>query len=235
MQAYEEKKDKGLLPVQFREGRATWRDFDSLLPDAGGRASLTLQNALRLMKASVPGVPRALLVLGLKYEPPNANVSFWRMERFALPEALREDRFVREEIRKLLIAAKEAESSLWSASQSFARDLIGRGEHKPDKKAVAAFVKQMPISPWYWSALEARFNDALREFTTASDFDDIRGRWLTSVRETLGAAWAQHSVTVSTGDAWAIRALARADGLIRRKLKELDQEIALLQPRAEGA
>ena len=37
------------------------------------------------------------------------------------------------------------------------------------------------------------------------------------------------------GDAWAIRALVKAEGPVRRKLKELNDEIAKLEPQKEVA
>jgi CRISPR system Cascade subunit CasA len=37
------------------------------------------------------------------------------------------------------------------------------------------------------------------------------------------------------GDAWAIRALVKAEGPVRRKLRELKDEIMKLEPQKEGA
>ncbi|MCZ7626724.1 MAG: hypothetical protein M5R38_13935 [Candidatus Methylomirabilis sp.] len=50
---------------------------------------------------------------------------------------------------------------------------------------------------------------------------------------TLKKAWGQHRASVSMGDAWAIRALVKAEGPVLRKLKELNDEIAKLEPRKE--
>ena len=40
----------------------------------------------------------------------------------------------------------------------------------------------------------------------------------------------QHSASVSTGDAWAIRALVKAEGRVLRKIKELQDEIVKREP-----
>ena len=73
---------------------------------------------------------------------------------------------------------------------------------------------------------------AQRNLTTS---DDIRCQWVKSVRNTLTAVWDQHRASVSTGDAWAIRALVKAEGPVRRKLNELNNEILKLEPQTEGA
>jgi CRISPR system Cascade subunit CasA len=180
-------------------------------------------------------MPESIMVLGLKYKPPNANVDFWRMERFALPEALVGDRFIRTEIRQLLTIAEETQKSLWAACSSFARDSLSRGSRKPSADDIKRFVRQMPIIASYWSTLESRFHEILQKYSLDQDFEDIRCQWLKSVRKTLQEAWEQHRITACIGDVWAIRALVKAEGLVRRKVQELDDEILKLEPKKEGA
>ena len=236
MQAYKPDKTRGKLLVQFKEDRGTWRDFDSLLPDnADLVAPQTVQHALRLAGQKVDSMPRSVLVLGLKYKPPNANVDFWRMERFTLPEALAGDRFIRTEIRQLLDDAEKTQESLWKACRSFARDLLSRGDRNPATKDIKEFVKQMPGNSWYWSTLESYFHQILREYTLERDSEDIRHQWLTFVRDALKSAWEQHRVSISTGDVWSIRALVKSEGPIRAKLNELNDEIRKLEPQEKNA
>ena len=233
MQPYKTDRTHGKLPVQFRGDRGTWRDFDSLLPDDTDLAPLTIQNALRLSGKKIDLMPKSVLVLGLRYDPPNANVDFWRMERFALPDALAGEHSVRVEIKKLLTEAEDAQKSLWTACSSFARDLLSRGDRKPDDKDIKGFVKQISANSWYWSILESRFHEILREYTLERDSEDIRCQWLKSVRDTLATAWDKHRASVSMGDAWAIRALVKAEGPVLRKRKELNDEIFKLEPQKE--
>ncbi|SPJ14071.1 CRISPR-associated protein, Cse1 family [Syntrophobacter sp. SbD2] len=235
MQSYKVHKAKGKLPVQFKEERGTWRDFDSLLPDNTELAPLTVQNAIRLAGRDMISMPGSVLVLGLRYDPPSANVSFWRMERFVLPKALAGESQIRREIKQLLTDAEDVQKSLGAACSSFARDLLSRGNRKIHGEDIRGFVKQMPVSSWYWSALESRFHEILREYNIDRDSEDIRCQWLVSVRNTLRAAWEQHRASVSTGDAWAIRALVKAEGQVWRKLEELNDEIMKLEPQKEGA
>lgn len=234
MQPYKADRTYGKLPVQFREDRGTWRDFNSLLPDDTGIAPLTIQNALRLAGRKAEVLPNSVLVLGLRYTPPNANVDFWRMERFVLPAALAAERIVRTEVEQLLTAAEEAQKALWAACSSFARNVLSRGDRPPDKKDIKTFVQQMPVNSWYWSVLEARFHEMLAAYTPERDPDDIHCQWLKSVRNALAQAWERHRASVSMGDAWAIRALVKAEGAIRVKLRELDEDIAELTPVMEG-
>ena len=218
---------RGKLPIQFRD-RGLWRDFDSLLPDDSDLAPRVIEHAARLTRSKRERFPESVMVLGQANN--KAKIEYWRMERFALPEALAVRFSVRTEIRQLLQDAEEAQKSLWAACRSFARDLLSRGDREPAAEDIKGFIKQMPVIAWYWSTLESRFHEILREYTLDRDPEDIRCHWLKSVRETLSKAWEQHSASVSTGDAWAIRALVKAEGPVLRKLKELNDEIVKLEP-----
>jgi len=178
-------------------------------------------------------MPDSIFVLGLRYEPPSANVDFWRMENYTLPEALAGDRFIRTEIRQFLKDAEDTQKSLWLACRSYARDLLSRGDREPVGKDITGFVEQMPVNSWYWSTLEICFHEMLREYTLNRDPDDIRCQWLKSVRNTLRTAWEHHRASVSMGDTWAIRAFVKAEGPVRSKLKELKEEIMKLEPEKE--
>lgn len=232
MHGYRIDDNRGKLPIQFRD-RGFWRDFDSLLPDESRLAPQVIEHATRLTQSNRDRFPRSVMVLGQANN--KAKIEYWRMERFALPESLAGDHFIRTEIRQLLTDAEDTQKSLWMACKSFARDLLSRGERDPFGKEISRFVEQMSVNPWYWSALESCFHEVLREYTLDRDPDDIRCQWLKSVRDVLLAAWEQHSASVSTGDAWAIRALVKAEGPVRRKLRELNDEIIKFEPQKEVA
>lgn len=234
MHPYRIDEKKGPLPIQFRTDKGTWRDYDSLLPGDDDSAPKTIQHALRLAGNSVEKLPASILVLGLRYDPPNANLDFWRMERFVLPKALAGDHSIRFHIKQLLTDAEDTQKSLWLACNAFARDMISRGDRDPDKSDVKKFIGQMTPILWYWSFLEQRFHEILREYTLESDFEDIRWMWMKYVRTALETAWEQHSASVSTGDAWAIRALVKAETHVNKKLKELSGEIKKLEPKKEA-
>ncbi len=235
MQPYKVDKEHGKLPVQFRTDRGTWRDFDSLLPDETGLVPQTIQHALRLAGQNQAALPKAVFVLGLRYTPPSANVDFWRMEQFILPVGMGTDKTIRHDIKTLLIWAEESQKALWIASKNYARDVLSRGNRLPDKKDIQSVVQQIPIHSWYWAVMEARFHEMLQEYKLNRDPDEILCQWLKLVRDAVAQSWEQHRMSVSTGDAWAIRALVKAESPVRAKLKELDEEILKLTPTMEGA
>ena len=225
MLAYTTDKEKGRLTLRFRKNRGVWRDFDSLLPGAGGEAPLTIQHSIRLSGRDPRLLPKSILTLGLRYTPPNANVDFWRMEGFEFPSALVGTKEIREDIRQLLQVAEDSQQALWRACKSFARDLLSRGERDPDGKDISRFVEQMPVSAAYWSTLEAAFHDVLRHYTADSDPDAIRHGWLKTVRAALRDAWRKHAASVATSNAWAIRALVRAEAHVNKQVGALNKEI----------
>lgn len=230
MLAYRIDEKKGKLPIQFRE-RGLWRNFDSLLPDESKLAPKVIEHAAALARSNRARYPRSIMVLGQANN--KAKIKYWRMERFALPEALAGNRFIRTDIRQVLTDAEDAQRSLWRACRSYARNLLSRGDRSPASKDISAFVEQMPVNSWYWSTLEARFHEILEAYTLDRDPDDIRCQWLKNVQDTLRTAWQKHRASVSSGDAWAIRALVRAEGSVARKVKELSDEIRKYEPQEE--
>ncbi|MFH1980368.1 MAG: type I-E CRISPR-associated protein Cse1/CasA [Pseudomonadota bacterium] len=234
MQPHREDRDNGLLPIQFKLNRGTWRDFDSLLPGENTLAPATVQNAFRLAGKRAKELPKSVLVLGLKYAPPNANVDFWRMESFALPTALAGDRFIRSDIKRILEDAEETHNALWAACRAYARNILSQGDRKPEKKDIQGFLDQMPVSAWYWSTLESRFHEILQDYTIDRNPDDIRWEWLKHVRDTLRDAWGKLSESVPMGDAWTIRALVKAETTVRKQLATLSEVIAEIEPEREA-
>lgn len=232
MVAYRIDEKKGRLPVIFRE-RGVWRDFDSLLPDTKGDAPQAVVNSVALGRACPARFPRAVMVAGQAND--KAKIEYWRIERFHLPQALHGDRFVRKELRDLLAESEDVERALWLACSTYARGLLSRGARQPEARDVRAFVSQMPALGAYWSRLEARFHVILHDYTEQEDPDDIRRRWLLDVRSALVAAWNVIAASVDGGDAWAIRALARAERHLAPRLAELARTIEVLQPEKEPA
>lgn len=238
MLGYRIDEKNGKLPIQFRE-RGLWRDFDSLLPDDAKLAPEVIEHATALTRFDRARFPRSIMVLGQSNS--KAKIDFWRMERYVLPERLTNDVNARAEIRQLLNDADKTDSSLETALRDWAKSMITKGDRdlQPDKwakgkwipgdvsKAIGKMSPDAPPAPAliYWSTLEAAFHDVLRGYMTDAEPDDIRLSWLKKVRSALRDAWMQHAASVSTGDAWAIRALVRAENAIGKQLKELNEEI----------
>ena len=151
------------------------------------------------------------------------------MERFVLPGALAGNQATREDIRRLLKKAEDAQQSIWEASKSFARDLLTHGDRRVEWGDVKKSMEQVACISLYWSSLEPRFHQVLRNYTLECDSDEIEREWLVAVRDALRGAWVQHRASVALGDAWAIRALVRAEVHVDKKLKELNGLISNLK------
>ena len=231
MLAYRIDEKSGKLPIQFRD-RGLWRDFHSLLPDSAGLAPQVIEHAKKLSQSNQKRFPRSLMVLGQSNN--KAKIEYWRMERFALPAALAGDRHIRDEIHQLLTKAEEVHRYLLNACRSFARNILSRGDRKPDGKDITGFVEQMMVSSWYWSTLETHFHEILEEYSIEGDFEIILYKWLRFLQRDLETAWVQHSASVSMGDAWVIRALVKAEKTVQDKLTELNAEILLLKQEKES-
>ncbi|MDA8431300.1 MAG: type I-E CRISPR-associated protein Cse1/CasA [Geobacteraceae bacterium] len=240
MHPYEIKKTLGKLPIRFKKDRGVWRDFDSLLPDNSELAPLTIQNALKLAGNKADCLPKSVLVLGLRYEPPSANVDFWRMECCTIPIALSGDKNFRTTIRTYLDLAEDGAESLRSSLWKYHRHLLNRNEQKreddlskEERAQISKMVYAVGTLQNYWGTMEIRFHEILRECTLDRDSEDVRCQWLKSVRDSLQSSWEQHSSSVSMGDAWAIRALVKAREPVQNKLTELNAEILQLKPEKE--
>lgn len=223
MQAYESGKAYGKRPLQFRDDRGTWRDLDSLFPDGSQLAPGVIAHAIALTRSNPDRFPRSVMILGQANN--QAKIEFWRMERFVLPSALAGDKDIRSDIRRLLEVAESTQTALWLACKSYARHLLSRGDRKPEGKDIRGFVSQMPSIPRYWSTLEGKFRALLQSYTLEKKADEIQLEWLQEVRTAIRDSWEQHRLSVSMGDAWAIRALVKAEGPVSKKVKELDASI----------
>lgn len=237
MLCYVESKEHGFLPQKFQDAKEFWRDFDSLLPGGTNKIPLVLDNAISLCRTTRDRWPVGILVCGQKTKSGQAKIAYWRMERFALPGTLASDRNMNTEIGRLLTEATEAEITLARALRTAAKLSIAKGDRElqADKWSagkwvpgdVSKFIGKSnsetvpPVLANYWSTIEPRFHEILRDYTINPDSEAIRCQWLKHVRSALRCAWEQHCASVSVGDAWAIRALVKAEGPVSRKLKEL--------------
>lgn len=251
MLCYAENKEQGFLPQKFQDTKDFWRDFDSLLPGGTNKIPLVLENAISLCRTTQDRWPVGILVCGQKTKSGQAKIAYWRMERFALPEALASDRNIKTEIERLLTEATKAESALARALMTAAILSIAKGgrELQADKWRagkwvpgdVSKFIGKSdfetvpPVLANYWSTIEPRFHEILRDYTINPDSEAIRCQWLKHVRSALRYAWDQHRASVSMGDAWTIRGLVKAEGAVQNKLKELNEEILKLEPQKESA
>lgn len=231
MLAYRIDENRGILPRQFTD-RGLWRDFDSLLPDEKGLCPQVINHSIELTRRSRDRFPRSMLILGQSNN--KAKIEYWRLERYVLPEAVLGDISIRSTVHRFLQLASEVQKVIYAASRQFARDRLSRGERVPAGKDISSFVTQLPGTPSFWSTLESRFQEILHAYTFDADPDVIEYQWLKFVRTALKDAWELQRNSLSSGDAWTLRALAKSEAPVCRKLGELDDQIKKYQAHQLG-
>jgi len=239
------KKDEGVeikekkRVVVHLEDKGIWRDFDSLLPDDNHLAPKVVEHTVVLTRNILDRFPKGILVMGQRYYPPRPNIAFWRNEFFILPSALAGDKYIRGDIHSFLDEAEKTREELNKACREMGRVILTHGDRdlEPDKwKAgkfipgdITKYVNNVGAIPYYWSILEVKFHEVLRDYTLECNPDDIHHDWLVSVRNALQEAWSLHEQSISGGDTWAIRALVKAGRIIGIKIKELNESIQQLK------
>ncbi|MEW5895662.1 MAG: type I-E CRISPR-associated protein Cse1/CasA, partial [Candidatus Omnitrophota bacterium] len=187
--------------------------------------------AVSLARNTKNKFPQTVLVLGQANN--KAKIKFWRMESFVFPQALAENKSIRSDIRAYLELARTGNRGLWDACKKYARLLLSKGDRKenrnPEKKDIDNFVEQMPVLSHYWTALESKFHEMLRDYTLDKNPDDIQYDWLLSVRDALFSAWQLQRKSIAGSDAWSIRAFEKADNIVNIKIAELNKNIQLLK------
>ncbi len=221
-------KVKKRISVHLKE-RGLWRNFDSLLPDDTRRAPRVIDNSIALTEGNTHRFPDAVMVLGQKYNPPRPNILFWRMERFSFSRVIAGNRHIRSDIHSYLKEAEGAGRAIYTACADYAQSLLSRGNRKPEKEDIGNFIEQMPSLPHYWSTLEVKFHEMLRGYTRDKNPDNIRRDWLVELRNALSNAWKLHQCSIAGDDGWGIRALVRAERVIRRKIAGINAKIQSLK------
>jgi CRISPR system Cascade subunit CasA len=188
-----------------------------------------IENAIALTKRDRDRVPKGVLVIGQRYYPPRPNVAFWRKEFFILPSAITKDRYIRGDISSYLVFAEDVGETLIKSFESFAKDILRHGDRKVEVKDVQNFVSQITAIPHYWSTLEAKFHEVLSAYTIEKKPEEIFSDWLVAVRNALSDSWKLHQRSIDGSDAWAIRALVKAEDIIAKEITELNKKIQTLK------
>lgn len=235
MTPYYIRTNRGIEQTRW-EDRGLWRSFASLVPDANSPEGLeprVMSHIASLSRAKLIGPSASFLVIGQKFK--NAAIDYWRMERFHLPIDIGSNRSVKSHIHNILTLAEETGDVLEQALRDTGKAVITKSDRElmPDKWIagklkpgdVTKYVMSIGILPRYWSMLEAKFQEMLQHYTLGKDPDEIELEWLVAVRDSLKDAWSQHLASVSMGDAWAIRAVVKAEAPVELKLKELGNKI----------
>ena len=222
-------KIKKKVSIHLNDDKDFWRYFDSLLPDNSNLHPIAIENSVELTKNIKERLPKGVMVIGQRYYPPRPNIAYWRKEYFVLPSSLSGDNFIRGDIHEYLEEAEKVSALLKDACDTYATNVLQHGRRKVEKTDINNFVKQLTALSHYWSILETKFHKMLSNYTLDKNPYTIHSDWLLSVKYALSDAWALHRHSIDGGDAWAIRAFVKADGIIGKKIIELNKDIQTLK------
>lgn len=204
-------------PLGFREGRALWRDFASLLPKPGSERSLgVVDHARNVYKAlgvrfKERGIP--VMVSGLAND--QAKIELWRGEVYRLPEAVLSDKDIWSFVGRNLEKAEEMGKALNGAARALATELLTLGDRQPHKDDVSRLVQSFPHQSVYWSALEGQFIGWVQQL--GLDFESKQERleqaWQETLRREALRAW-QLTKLAAGDDARALRAIHKSEGIL---------------------
>lgn len=204
-------------PLGFREDRALWRDFASLLPKPGSERSLGVvdhaRNLYRALGTRFKGRGIPVMVAGQAND--QAKVELWRGEVYRLPEAILSDKDIWRFVEDNLERAEKMGRALDGAARALATQLLTLGDRQPHKDDVNKLVQSFPHQVAYWSALETQFTAWLEQL--GLDFEQHQSRlekaWLETLRREALRAW-KLTVLAAGDDARALRAIHKSEGIL---------------------
>ncbi|RIH85406.1 CRISPR-associated protein CasA/Cse1 [Meiothermus luteus] len=209
-----------LYTLAFREGRALWRDFASLLPRPGSEHSLGVvehaRNVYRALGARLRGRGIPVMAAGQANDKQaKAKIKLWRGEVYRLPEAILSDKDIWRFVEENLERAEEMGRALDRAAFALAKELLSLGGRQPSKEDVNNLVQSFPHQIAYWSALEAQFAAWIEGL--GLDFEQhqshLEKRWQEVLEREALRAW-RLTVLAVGDDARALRAVHKSEGVL---------------------
>lgn len=207
-------------PLGFREGRAFWRDFASLLPQRGSASLAVAEHACSVYRAlghrfKGRGIP--VMVAGQAND--QAKIELWRWELYRLPEAVLGERELHPFVKECLDEAEAVGEALNRAARALASALLTTGDRKPDKDDVRKLVEGLPHQAAYWSALEGEFANLINRL--GPDFEgqqaQIKQDWTETLKREALRAWSLAALAAGD-DARALRAVYKSEGLLLSRI-----------------
>ena len=213
--------------ITFNEGRALWRDSSALLHSV--RDGLTQPKTLQWLGdlAFEDIIPHSRIipvdVLGLRSS--QAKVLFWRHERLSIPAVYLNDQSLAECVQTALELTETTVRCLNEAMEPMARDLLGIGNpphRRAEKNRIGELVRHLDAERVYWSRLEVPFKRLLAKLPEDRNeygryVEHRLAEWKAMLRSTVLAAF-EESTRKMDQSTRSFRALARAEGQLRRKI-----------------
>ena len=208
--------DGRLTPYQLPEDRSFWRDFEALLP---GQNKWQPPGVLEHARSVLSALGRTSMLFPLVVAgqlTDQAKIVNIRREVYPLAARTLEPESA-SYIRQALESARRTGTVLRRAAWVLASHLLSPGPGQARKQDIhGRFVDSLPLYEVYWSALERRFPQFLTEIIERGPQPALEG-WNAAVVQAARDAWATTAHAVGTGSRH-LRALAEAEGLLRREL-----------------
>lgn len=214
--------NKDLVRITFQEGRSTWRDLGSLLPDPSGSQarpaavmewSRNLQD--RLDDASNDALP--VLIAGLCSD--QAKLVRWRSESYLIPLGALRSADSAVEIRRQLARCEVLHVELRMAAAQMLAEAMPTPKSRDTAVRARKTLDAGPLTSEFFAVAE-RSLPSLMHAVCGGDLDGAHEQWTRALVQASRAAWwaAEEQLGSSTA---AVRARAKSSFRFARLLKEL--------------
>ncbi|HMM71303.1 MAG TPA: type I-E CRISPR-associated protein Cse1/CasA [Rhodocyclaceae bacterium] len=184
----------GLVRVSFTEGRAVWRDLPALVPAPqaagleGARVAAVVNWAagLHRLMGVAAGYPQRLLVAGLASD--QAKLLRWRLEQFALPQALLVEPDRARELHAHVALAEELHRQLRAIATDLVAMTLPDPRSKDSRSRARELVERGPLSPTYFATAERELW-ALMTCIARDEPDEADALWHRALRDAGRLAW----------------------------------------------
>jgi CRISPR system Cascade subunit CasA len=215
-------RNKNFVRITFQEGRSTWRDLGSLLPDPSGRHarpapvlewSRNLQD--RLEETSSDALP--VLVAGLCSR--DAKFVRWRSESYRIPLGALRSADAAVEIRRQLERCESLYEELHIAATQMLAEAMPTPNSKNTKGRARKALDAGPLTPEYFAVAE-RSLPALMQAVSDGDLERAHEQWTRALAQASKAAWRAAEQQLGSSTA-AVRARAKTSIHLVRLLNGL--------------
>lgn len=184
----------GLVRVSFTEGRAVWRDLPALVPapQAAGRgetqvaAVVNWAAGLYRLMGGAAGHPQRLLVAGLASD--QAKLLRWRLEQFALPQALLVEPDRARELHAHVALAEELHQRLRKIATDLVVMTLPDPRSKDSRSRARNLVERGPLSTTYFATAERELW-ALMTCIARDEPDEADALWHRALQDSARLAW----------------------------------------------
>jgi CRISPR system Cascade subunit CasA len=222
MACYRINKDGKAIRVSFTEGRATWRDLPSLVPDASRSmdipASILAWSADLYRALGQWNSPVQVLTAGLSSD--HAKLLRWRVDRIELPQAFLINQDSAAELREQVRFSDEIYSRLRGLCAGMIASTMPDPNHKDTRTRAKSILENGPTAGVFFSTAERALPKLMQQIA-AGDFDAAYRDWMAVLADATRQAW--EATRRSLGDSPAVlRAEARAYPRFKGLLNSLD-------------